>query len=180
MNDGEKSSEKKKQTKIGTLKELVFTIAIWVGISFLIIHFFGFSTVDGTSMYPTLQNGDKLVLSLNSYKNHNPEYGDIIIIKRDDLSVKYLVKRVIGVPGDAIDIKNNELYINGHIIDEPYINEKMMTEDLSLVVPDGKLFVMGDNRNHSLDGRSPTVGLIDIDTQVYAKTLFDINKFKFL
>ena len=179
MDDKEKES-KKKDAKKSTLKEFALTLAIWLGISFIIIHFFGFSTVEGVSMYPTLQNGDKLVISLKSYKNENPKYKDIIIVKRDDLSVKYLVKRVIGVPGDNIEIKDNVLYINGNIIQEPYINEQMITEDLSLTVPDGKLFVMGDNRNHSLDGRSPTIGLIDIETQVYAKAFFDINKFRIL
>ena len=83
-----------------------------------------------------------------------------------------IIKRVIAVGGDHLDIKNNEVYINGKKIKENYIKENMNTEDLSIDIPKGKVFVMGDNRNHSLDSRK--LGYFDFDNDVIGKVFFKI------
>lgn len=157
-----------------TLRELIKTIVVAGIVSILFLMFFRIATVQGNSMDKTLTNGDKLLLSTTLYKMEKPKYKDIVVIKRDDLPVKFIVKRVIGVECDKVRIKDNQLYINDGLVDEDYINEKMYTNDLEIIVPEGKVFVMGDNRNYSTDSRSKTIGLVSQE-QIYGKAIFDLN-----
>ena len=107
------------------------------------------------------------------YKRSQPKKDDIIIVDYDDgLEDTLIIKRVIAVGGDHLDIKNNEVYINGKKLKENYIKEKMNTEDISIDIPKGKVFVMGDNRNHSLDSRK--LGYFDFDEDVIGKVFFKI------
>ncbi len=135
--------------------------------------------VIGHSMDKTLANNDYLFVYKLAYKNHAPEYKDIIVLKTNIEENKKLIKRVIGVPGDTIDITNDELYVNGKKIEESYINEKMVgNQDMKIKVPEGKIFVMGDNRNNSLDSRNILLGLIDYKKDVIGKILFRAFPFK--
>jgi len=161
-----------------TFWEIIKTLAFAMLLSIIVLQFFRFNTVVGHSMDSTLYDGQRLILNLQAYSKKEPEYKDIIVVKRDDLSVKYLIKRVIGVPGDTIEIKDNQLYINGTLTNEDYINEPMETEDLYIEVPAGKVFIMGDNRNHSLDSRNINViGLIDCD-EILGKAVFSFSTFE--
>ncbi|UVI30887.1 signal peptidase I [Paenibacillus spongiae] len=128
----------------------------------LLLHFFVFnlSTVEGQSMEPTLYEGEWLFVNKFSYLIGGPDRGEVVILKdpTNRLEKKeYLVKRVIGVPGDTIEIREGQLYRNGELIVEPYTDTEI--EDLDFgpyKVDEGMYFVMGDNRHAraSLDSRS--------------------------
>jgi signal peptidase I len=98
------------------------------------------------------------------------------MIQQDQTIKKRLVKRVIAVGGDTIDIKDGKVYLNGEQLDEPYIREPMIyvpeqSQEYPLTVPEGKLFVMGDNRNFSNDSRDTRYGLVDAEN-VIGKIVF--------
>lgn len=137
-----------------TVSSLVVVAAIAVLVSLL---FLPVLRVTGTSMTPTLQN-DELVICR---KYGDFKQGDVIAFYFNN---KILLKRVIGVSGDIIDISNDgTVYVNGEVIDEPYLNEKAFGEcdiDLPYQVPDERVFVMGDHRATSVDSRSTSVGCI--------------------
>lgn len=119
--------------------------------------------VDGRSMQPTLQDGERLLISSLPY---TPHYGDIVIIDQYTSYGQPLVKRVIGMAGDTIDIdfEQGVVYRNGNALDEPYTAEPTYLQEtvtFPVTVPEGCIFVMGDNRNNSTDSRSANVGFID-------------------
>lgn len=124
-------------------------------IAFLIHHFiFATSIVEGTSMEPTLEDGERVIYNKFVYQWGDPERGDIVIIQHPN---KNYVKRVIGEPGDSIQVKGHELYINDRVQSEDYLsNEAMLgTEDFTVIsVPANHYFVMGDNRGISKDSRN--------------------------
>ena len=120
--------------------------------------------VVGHSMVPTLQNGDKLIVSNIGY---TPERGDIVIIRKDTFMEEPIVKRVIAVAGQEVSInfERGIVYVDGIAQEEPYINE-LTTEpedfDEPITVPENCVFVMGDNRNHSTDSRTESLGCVDV------------------
>ena len=155
--------------------EWIATLAVAILIA-LGIHQFLFRqyVVDGISMVPTLQNGERLLVDRIPYYFGPPKRGDIIVFRAP---LQYApqgqdwVKRVIGLPGDTIQIKNGQLYLNGKLVREPFINGPMLKSRPfgPEKVPPGDLFVMGDNRNVSLDSRiigpikiSSVIGRVDI------------------
>ena len=136
-------------------------------------------TVSGASMYPTLHNGDRMVLS----KVGDIHRFDVVILKAPDENVEY-IKRVIGMPGDTIEMKSGVLYINGKKVDQPFINTEALAkqtvfmDDFTLEsltgeskVPEGKYFVLGDNRGVSKDSRM--IGFID-RSAIEGKAVFTI------
>ena len=161
-----------------TLKDIVITIIIALSVLLVVKQFYITTTVKGQSMQSTLNNKEMLILDVNAYNKDKPKYKDIIVFERRDLSQRYFIKRVIGVEGDTLKIQNNKLFINNELIDEAYIKEDMVTEDLEVRIPKGKVFVMGDNRNNSIDSRSFVIGLVDVKDEIVGKAIFNLSKFK--
>ena len=122
--------------------------------------------VVGESMLPTLHEGDVMLIRDIGYTD--PQLGDIVVLTKEfDAARGPIVKRIIAVEGQTVDIdyQTGAVYVDGEALDEPYLNEPMEEpwyEDLtSVTVPEGSVFVMGDNRNHSNDSRDVTLGTVD-------------------
>lgn len=121
--------------------------------------------VDGISMVPTLQDGDRLLV-VSSLLYHDYQPGDIVIARKETLTADPIVKRIIAVEGQTVDIDfdTGTVYVDGEALEEDYINELTLTDEgtvFPLVVPEGSVFLMGDNRNHSSDSRSSRLGTVD-------------------
>ena len=150
------------------VKEIISTIlyilAVLLG-TYLLITFVGQRTsVSGSSMEPNLSNNDQLILDKISYRFSEPKRFDIIVFPFQYKENTYYVKRVIGLPGETvqIDLEGN-IYINGEILEEDYGKEKINFPGLAvepITLGDDEYFVMGDNRNNSSDSRDPSVGNI--------------------
>ncbi len=159
----EQSSKKQNKSK-----RLVIVLLLIL----LVLHYvFPVFITSGESMTSTVCDSD-LVLGIRFFGNLNQ--GDIITGMQSDGDVtKQVIKRVIGLPGDHVIISNNKVYVNGAELHEDYLYEDMSTEDLNIVVPLDRVFVMGDNRNVSFDSRK--AGCLEICT-ISSKVLFDISK----
>lgn len=129
---------------------------------FIILYVVTIQQVVGPSMSSTLESQDIVLLSRSHYRLFDMKRFDVIAFEYAD--TKYLIKRVIGLPGDKVEYKNNTLYVNDEVVEEDFLNGHQ-TENFSLVsmgyetIPEGKYLVLGDNRENSLDSRS--FGLID-------------------
>lgn len=160
------------------LFELLETLALSLVAVVLVFTFvFRIVGVDGDSMRDTLYHEDRLIVTHLFYE---PEVGDIVIITQPNEINKPLVKRIIAKGGQTIDIdtERGEVYVDGETIDEPYIKElttRIPNPPMTFpyTVPEGMVFVMGDNRNHSTDSRSTDIGPID-ERYILGKAIFRI------
>lgn len=136
-----------------------------VAVVILLTFCFRLIDVDGTSMEPTLINTDKVVVTNLFY---TPTNGDVVVISHGEEYDKPLVKRVIATEGQTlrIDFDNNQIYVDDKLIDEPYIQGDTVKGNIDIpeVIPEDKVFVLGDNRPVSLDSRYHEVGLINEDS----------------
>ena len=179
-------AEPAKKTTGGFIKEWGKDVAIAVVIAILVMQFIKPTIVKQRSMQPNFYTNDYLFISKQSYKlfGGQPERGDVIVFKSKledaEGETKMLIKRVIGVPGDVINIHDGKVYINGKETDDNYTMDNYTTGDIKeLVVPADHLFCMGDNRAVSIDSRSDSVGLVsykDIVGKVVFR-VFPLRKF---
>jgi signal peptidase I len=158
----------KKEDILDILKSMLIGFII----AFIITCFVKQVKVVGSSMENTFEDGQRLLIARQAYfGKKTPQKDDIVVVNTDKFGEsKKIIKRVIAVEGQSLEIKGSDVYIDGEKIDEPYIKEEMIpTGDIYIEeIPEGKLFIMGDNRNNSGDSRQ--IGLVDED-DIYGKVI---------
>ena len=177
--DEDEDEEESSRFSFGDFMYIVGCVVVAIALAFVVTHYVGHHTrVDGSSMNNTLKNGDYLVIEKVSYYLHDPERYDIIVFPFTD-EVNY-IKRIIGLPGETVQIKDGKVFINGNeLSDDVYGNELINDPELAAnPVPLGanEYFVLGDNRNSSIDSRKPVVGNID-GKKIDGKAVFRIYPF---
>lgn len=151
---------------------LICMMIIFIAFTF----FFRLVQVSGDSMYPTLENRDRLIISNLFY---TPDYGDIIAISKSDGQEDAMIKRVIALPGDKvyIDFSTHIITVNGNVLYEDYEVFEPISEQYDLTypvtVPENSVFVLGDNRNNSVDSRTASIGFIGLD-EISGKALIRV------
>lgn len=140
------------------IEAIVFALAI-----FVVVYLFLFqpNQVKGSSMYPTFKDGQYIFTDKISYRLGTPKRGDVVVFKSPQNSDVDFIKRIIGLPGETVSVRNGKVYINDQVLDESnYLStdvytgpESYLSENQELRIPEGKYFVMGDNRPHSSDSR---------------------------
>ena len=163
-------AEDYEEKKPGILREILgflVYVAVVTGITFLIITFVGQRTyVSGSSMENTLSHGDNLIVDKITYRFSDPKRYDIIVFPFRYQEDVYYIKRIIGLPGETVQIRDGEIYIDGEILYESYGREVMKSAGLAaepVTLGEDEYFVLGDNRNDSTDSRDPNVSLIHRD-----------------
>lgn len=153
--------------------EYLKVIVVTVVITYSLLYFVQISRVVGSSMEPTYHSGNIILVDKFFYKREEPQHNDIVVVNYDNgYESEQIIKRVVGIEGDKIEMKDNQLYRNGELVEEDYILEKMDTADFSYDIPSGKIFVLGDNRNVSVDSRM--IGYVDFDDDVVGKVFFKV------
>lgn len=146
------------------------SIAIAVVLAFLLKTFvFNSTKVVGTSMFPTLSENDRVFVNKIVYDISEPQRGDIITLEAPDREDAEYIKRIIGLAGDTVEIKEGKVYVNGEQLVEDYIAEGAYTDAYDTSkweIPEGYVFVMGDNRAFRASKDSRSLGLIEVDSIV--------------
>jgi signal peptidase I len=147
-------------------REVLETIVPAILIALLINVFLGQATrVDGQSMEPGLHTNERLVVEKLSYRLHGPQRFDVVVVRVPSQGDELLIKRVIGLPGDTVEVRDGAVYINGAALEEPFVEQTTYPgRNAKVTVPPLNVFVMGDNRTHSNDSRS--FGPVPIDNIV--------------
>ncbi len=163
------------------MKEWIKDILIAIVIALVITQFIKPTIVKEKSMQPTLYENNYIILSKQSYRFSEPKYKDIIVFHSDltteEGKEKLLIKRVIGVPGDTIEILDGQLILNDEVLKEDYILDPYTSGFVEkTTISEGQLFVMGDNRQNSRDSRDPFIGCVNID-EVVGKAVFRLYPF---
>ena len=144
------------------LRELLESVVPALVIVLVVNVFLAQATrVEGQSMEPNLHNNERLIIEKISYRFVDPGRGDIVVLRRPNRSSEPLIKRVVGLPGDTVEIKNARVYINGAALEEPYLNQRTRGDMAPRIVPEENVFVLGDNRRASNDSRA--FGMVSYD-----------------
>lgn len=183
--DKKKAEEKEYSLKREIISTVLYLLAV-VALTFLFVQFVGQRThVNGASMNDTLEDGDNLIVDKISYRFTDPERFDIIVFPYQYQEKTYYIKRIIGMPGETVQVKDGMIYIDGEILEETYGKEVMQYAGVAadpITLGEDEYFVLGDNRNNSSDSRDPSVGNIKED-QIIGKAFIRIwpfNKFGIL
>lgn len=149
------------------MKELIRDIAVALVLVLILTSVIKPTIVKESSMEPTLFENHYLIVSKLAYKTGEMQRGDIIVfeseLETEDGDKKLLIKRIVGLPGETVTISNGEVYIDGQMLEEDYLKDGITPGEITdCQVPEGQLFVMGDNRAVSIDSRE--LGCIDADT----------------
>ena len=157
----------KERSIVGEVLSWLIYIVIVVILSLGIITFIGQRTkVSGHSMETTLSDGDNLIVDKISYRFRDPERFEIIVFPFQYEEHTYYIKRIIGLPGETVQVIDGYVYINGEVLDENYGLEVMDDPGIAaepITLGEDEYFVLGDNRNHSSDSRDPSVGVLHRD-----------------
>ena len=167
------------------IKEFMSEVWRWI-VAILIVIILGYSlvtfgaqtvTMIGQSMEPVLSNQDVVIINKSAYTFKEPERYDIVAFKLKDETEEYFnIKRIIGMPGDTIQIKNGRIFINGDVLTDLPFEDLIMTEGLAddeITLDEGEYFVMGDNCNNSEDSRFINIGNIS-DKEISGKVVFQL------
>lgn len=169
--DKKKGKKKKNPSKLNIFDILEPIVAALLVITVVFTLFFRIVNVSGRSMMPTLNNGDKIVISATGYE---PQRGDIVVLSGAAGIKDTIVKRIIAVGGDKVDINFTTGIVTVNGVEEEYTDVLTLQQfDIAfpITVPEGTVFVLGDNRPESLDSRSTEIGCID-ERYIVGKVLF--------
>ena len=160
-----KKEEKEQKKSIGReILDWIVFIAVVLILSWFVVTFVGVRTVvEGQSMEPTLQDGNNLIVDKLSYRFRDPKRFEIIVFPYQYEENTYYIKRIIGLPGEMVQVKDGAVYIDEEKLDERYGAESMESAGIAeepIKLGDDEYFVLGDNRNHSSDSRDPSVGIL--------------------
>lgn len=172
------------------MKEMISTLAYLLGVlclTWLVITFVGQRTeVDGSSMEPMLTDGDNLIVDKITYRFSDPKRFDIIVFPFKQEKNTYYIKRIIGLPGETVQIdEEGNIYVDGEVLEEYYGKEVIANPGRAyepVELGEEEYFVLGDNRNNSLDGRDPSVGNIKRENIIGRAWLriWPLDKFGFI
>jgi signal peptidase I len=149
------ADEQPKSRTSSALRELAETI-LFTLLIYLLVRTFVLENyrVQGGSMNPTLESGQYLVVDKLSYRLHEPQRGDIIVLRDPHRPDRKLIKRIVGLPGEVVEVEGGQLRINGQSLEESYIGVTIRYTQVPLPVPEEHYYVLGDNRNNSSDSHS--------------------------
>lgn len=162
----DRNKKRKKSIIRETVSLIIYLLLIGAAV-YLTVHFVGERTqVRGDSMYPALSDGDSLIVDKISYRFSDPRRFDVIVFPFQYQEDTFYIKRVIGLPGETVQIHDGVIYINGKVLKESYGQEEIRNPGLAsgtVTLGENEYFVLGDNRNNSADSREPSVGNISGD-----------------
>jgi signal peptidase I len=160
----DRRQQKQRRSWLRTVLEIVVIVAAAFAIAMLVQAFlFKPFTIHQVSMQPTLHEGDRILLNRLTYHFRDPKSGDVVVFHSPMVEGEDLVKRVVAVEGDRVAVKDGHLSVNGVVQVEPYLLEQEIRGEFAeVVVQEGRVFVMGDNRNNSGDSR--LFGPIEVDS----------------
>ena len=171
--NNEPSENKKKKEKLSVFEVFEAVVAAFIVVTVIFTFFFRVFNVDGPSMRPALDNDEKIIVSTVGYK---PQKGDIVVLSSTDGIKDSIVKRIIAVGGDVVDINFTTGVVTVNGVEEEY-TEELTTQQFDtafpIKVPEGTVFVLGDNRGNSLDSRSSQIGCVD-ERLIVGKVLFKL------